>query len=169
MIPLDTFSADLAPCYLITNLLRLQERVVKCIHFKLPNLTVLQEDEKSVIFFFFYSFSVLEKLMSTWVTRKSGFWRAVLLAAFPQGQATGFRCFLSGEKIITGRLWEVGPPVSALLCYEYGTDGAKSICSVGTKTLTTQLSLLKTLLSSFIPSAFCAPLWGFDFIEKGTS
>ena len=26
---------------------------------------------------------------------------------------------------------------------EYGTDGAKSICSIGTKTLTTQLSLLK--------------------------
>lgn len=62
------------------------------------------------------------------------------------------------KRSLPGGSREVGPPVSALLCYEYGTDGAKSICSVGTKTLTTQRSLLKTLLSSFIPSAFCALL-----------
>lgn len=90
--------------------------------------------------------------------KKIGVLKGNPASCFLQGHATGFRCFHSGEKIITRQRWEVSPPVSALLCYEYGTDGAKSICSIGTKTLTTQLSLLKTLLSSFIPSAFCALL-----------
>lgn len=164
MIPLDASSANFPPYYLIINLLWLWEGEVKLTHSELRNCTVLQGDEKSSIFCTFYILG-----MSAWVTRKSGFWRAILLAAFLRAKPLGSDAFILVKRSLPGGSGEVGPPVSVLLCYEYGTDGAKSICSVGTKTLTTQLSLLKTLLSSFIPSAFCALLWGFDFIEKGTS
>ena len=60
-----------------------------------------------------------------------------------RGQATGPEAFILVKGSFPGGPGEAGPPVSAPLCYEYGTDGAKSICSIGTKTLTTQLSLLK--------------------------
>lgn len=144
------------------------ERKVKCVRSELPSSMTLWRDEKSVHFSspHFLNWEILCQPGLQGNQDSEG----ILPAAFLWGQATEFTFCLSGEKDhYQAAPGEVGPPVSALLCYEYGTDGAKSICSVGTKTLTTQRSLLKTLLSSFIPSAFCALLRGSDFIEKGTS
>lgn len=138
VIPLDTSSANSLPYYLITNLWWLREGVVKLMHFELFSYTVLQGDERSVsfslsLFFILY----IGKIYVNLSYKEIGVLKGNPASCFSQGQATGFRCFHSGEKIITRPLWEAGPPVSVLLCYEYGTDGAKSICSVGTKTLTT--------------------------------
>lgn len=61
-----------------------------------------------------------------------------VLAAFCWAEVTIFRYFQSVVKrSLPCYSQEVSPPASELLCYEYGTDGTKSICSVGTKTLTT--------------------------------
>lgn len=135
----------------------LWEGRVKCVHSELPRATILQGDEKSV-HFFFPTFCTGKFLCQPGLQGNQDSEGPSCQLLFCGAKSPSSHSVFLVKRSLPGGSREVGPPVSALLCYEYGTDGAKSICSVGTKTLTTQRSLLKTLLSSFIPSAFCALL-----------
>lgn len=154
MIPSDTSSAAF-PTLSNCNLWLCEGRV-KCVHSELPRSTILQGDEKSV--HFFPLFLYWEILCQPGFQGNQDSEGPSCQLLFCGAKSPSSHSVFLVKRSLPGGSREVGPPGSALLCYEYGTDGAKSICSVGTKTLTTQRSLLKTLLSSFIPSAFCALL-----------
>lgn len=71
-------------------------------YLELPNDTVLRGGEKSVDFFFFIP--QIGKIYVYLSYEKIGVLTGNPASCFSWGQATGFRCFHSGEKIITRRL-----------------------------------------------------------------
>lgn len=137
MLQVQTAPATHPSC-LIINLVWLQEGEVKLTPFELPNYTVLREDEKAV----FVQPLYWENLCQPDLQGNRGSEGPSCQLPF-SGPSHRPDAFILVKGSFPGGPGEAGPPVSVPLCYEYGTDGAKSICSIGTKTLTTQLSLLK--------------------------
>lgn len=104
LFPCDIFrylSANFPSYNLITNLMWLWKEKVIFVHFELPNNSAAGRWEIGWIFFFTPYIGKIYVYLSY---EKIGVLTGNPASCFSWGQATGFRCFHSGEKIITRRL-----------------------------------------------------------------